>query len=311
MYNSIMVLNAAIDEFLSHLRRRGYSSRTVDAYAFDLGKLAEYAVLTLKTPPEGLETSHITKSFIRRWIDQCILNGNTPRTLARKTASSKSLFKFLLEENIISENPIEGMPLPKIKKKPPKALSQDEIRQLISAPAPDDPNFLRDRAILALLYSTGMRVSELANLRIEQISLDMQTVRVEGKGARERLLPIPDSAKKALLNYLSDRERRDSNSVFPKSPAVVTPKNKAMTVRMIQYLVQKYGRAAGIQSHVHPHLLRHSIASHLIDEGCHIEAVRQTLGHEDLATTSIYLKTSTKFLENEHKKFNPSDRLLK
>ena len=98
--------------------------------------------------------------------------------------------------------------------------------------------------------------------------------------------------------------------VFPGAPAFVTVDERPMTVRMIQYMVQKYGRAAGIATHVHPHLIRHSIASHLVDEGCHIEAVRQTLGHEDLATTSIYLNTSSRFLTKEHGKFNPADKLL-
>jgi integrase/recombinase XerD len=199
--------------------------------------------------------------------------------------------------------------LPRIKKKPPAALSQDEIRQLLAAPSADDPNYLRDRAMLMMLYSAGLRVSELVTLKMEQILLDRHAIRVHGKGSKDRLLPMTDACRWLLLDYFLEREKKSPKTVAPKAPAFITGKGELMSVRMIQYMVEKYGREAGISLHVYPHLIRHSIATHLIEEGCDVEAVRQTLGHESLATTSIYIKSSSKFLMNEHKKFNPSDKL--
>jgi site-specific recombinase XerD len=224
-------------------------------------------------------------------------------------ATCKSFFKFLVIESYVEINPADRVSLPKTPKKPPSALSQDEIRQLINAPVPDERDYLRNKAILLLMYSGGLRVSEIVSMKMEQILLERQAVRVRGKGAKDRILPLADSARKAIIDYFLEREKKLPNSIDPKAPAFITTKGEPITVRMIQYMVYKYGRTAAIPLHVHPHLIRHSIATHLIEEGCSVEAVRQTLGHEDLATTSIYLKASSKFLKDEHKKYNPSDKL--
>jgi site-specific recombinase XerD len=304
-----MTLNEAIDSFLSELRRRGYSGKTVDAYAFDLKKLVEYLFVSQNRPAEEIPIEQIDIGTIRLWADHCLTNGNTPRTLSRKMATCKSLFKYLENEDIIKINPVSRVTLPKIRKKPPAALSQDEIRQLITAPKPDDPCYHRDRALLLLLYSAGLRVSELTGLKMEQILIDRQAIRIHGKGAKDRLLPLADSCRTSIIDYFLEREKKQPKTVSPRSPAFVTENGRPMTTRMIQYMVEKYGREAGISLHVYPHLIRHSIATHLIEEGCDVEAVRQTLGHENLATTSIYIKSSSKFLRTEHKKFNPSDRL--
>ncbi len=304
-----MTLNTALDSFLSDLRRRGYSSRTVDAYAFDLRKFIDHVSQIRNLSPDNIPVEGIQVGDIRNWADSCLGKGNTPRTLSRKIATCKSFFKYLVFEEIIKENPTLRVSIPKTQKKPPSALSQDEIRQLIAAPEADDPNRLRDRAILFLLYSAGLRVSELTTLKMEQVLIERHAIRVHGKGAKDRLLPLTDSARSVLIDYFLDREKKLPKSIDPKSPAFVTEKGNQMSVRMIQYMVKKYGRKAGISLHVHPHLIRHSIATHLIEEGCDVEAVRQTLGHENLATTSIYIKSSSKFLRDEHKKFNPADRL--
>ncbi|MFA6449183.1 MAG: tyrosine-type recombinase/integrase [bacterium] len=306
-----MTLNEAFDSFLSELRRRGYSARTVEAYSFDLKKLAGFISESNGVTVDSILLESVDVGLIRRWADHCLSSGNSPRTLSRKMATCKSLFKYLVNEDIIKENPVSRVKLPKIAKKPPAALSQDEIRQLMNAPGPDDPNRLRDRAILLLLYSAGLRVSELVTLKMEQALVDRQAIRIHGKGAKDRILPLSDSCRAALIDYFLDREKKLPKTIDPRMPAFVTEKGHPMTVRMIQYMVEKYGRDSGISLHVYPHLIRHTIATHLIEEGCDVEAVRQTLGHENLATTSIYIKSSSKFLREEHKKFNPSDRLTK
>ncbi len=304
-----MTLQEAIDSFLSDLRRRGYSARTVEAYAFDLQKLSESLSEFENSTVGSIPIEKVDVGMLRRWADNCLTKGNSARTLSRKMATCKSLFKYLEKEEIIEENPTSRVTLPKIRKKPPSALSQDEIRQLLAAPRSDDPNYLRDRAILMLLYSSGLRVSELVSLKMENILLDRQMIRVHGKGSKDRLLPMTEASRTLLLDYFLVREKESPKTTTPKSPAFITEKGTPMTVRMIQYMVEKYGIEAGISLHVHPHLIRHSIATHLIEEGCDVEAVRQTLGHESLATTSIYIKASSKYLTSEHKKFNPADKL--
>jgi site-specific recombinase XerD len=305
-----MSIKEAVQAFLADLRRRGYSPRTVAAYEFDLLKLAEYAQEMLESPIESIPIESVETALIRGWIDHCLGAGNTARTTARKLATCKSFFKFLEGEGAIQKNPISHISLPKIKKKPPLSLSQEEIRQILTAPSPESPNYLRDRAILMLLYGSGLRVSELVGLKLENILLDRQTLRVMGKGAKERVLPLTDSSRHAIIAYLEAREKRFPKTIEPRAPAFIKESGKPLSVRMIQYLVEKYGLKSGIPVHVHPHLIRHSIATHLVEEGCSVEAVRQTLGHENLATTSIYVKASSKFLKEEHKKFNPSDRLV-
>lgn len=309
VYNILMNLKEAINLFLSDLKRKGYSSKTVKAYEFDLGKLSDFLSVQSNMPDTSIPVSSINTNDLRRWADLCLDNNNTPRTLSRKMATCKSFFRFLVVESIVEINPADRVSLPKTPKKPPSALSQDEIRQLINAPVPEERDYLRNKAILLLMYSAGLRVSEIVSMKMEQMLIERQAVRVRGKGAKDRVLPLADSARKAIIDYFLEREKKLPSSIDPKAPAFITSKGEPLTVRMIQYMVYKYGKTAAIPLHVHPHLIRHSIATHLIEEGCSVEAVRQTLGHEDLATTSIYLKASSKFLKDEHQKYNPSDKL--
>lgn len=299
----------SVQAFLQSLRRRGFSPRTISAYEFDLEKFGDYINTMLEKPLNSVQVETIDRNLILGWVDSCLDAGNTTRTISRKLAACKSLFRFLEGEGSVKENPVLRVSLPKIRKNPPSALSQDEIRQLLSAPYSDDPYFHRDRAILLLLYSSGLRVSELVGLKLENVLLDRQTVRIFGKGAKERILPLTDTCRKAVLDYFLEREKKFPKHQDPRSPVFLTHKGAPITVRMVQYMVAKYGLKAGIPMHIHPHLIRHSIATHLIEEGCSVEAVRHTLGHESLATTSIYVKASSKFLHEEHKKYNPSDRL--
>jgi site-specific recombinase XerD len=255
----------------------------------------------------------IDNEVIRDWVDQKLTQGNSVRTVARKLATVKSLFRFLYEENCIAENPADKLKLPRIRKQPPGALSQDEIRQLLNAPDPEDRNFLLARAILVVMYSCGLRVSEAANLHIEHVNLERQHLRVPGKGSKQRIIPLQDSVKSILLDYILHREKTMPETMGAGHALFMKQGKEGpvpMNVRRIQYLVEKNGRDAGLLAHAHPHLLRHSLATHLIEQGANVEAVRQTLGHEDLATTSIYIKASSKFLMDEHKKFNPTDNLL-
>jgi len=307
-----MNLSESISVFISDLRRRGYSQRTLDAYSFDLNKF--HVFLNAKNPEQVSAVSSVTDTSIKNWIDSCMISGNSLKTIARKVASIKSFFKFMFQENYIKINPVERIRIPRVPKRPPSALSIDEIRQLLTINDREDPNFLLYKALLSLIYSAGLRVSEAASLNMENINLERRVVLIPGKGAKERLVPFQDSVYSSIIEYFLYREVEHPESIGPKKPAFLKQTQSGlvrMNVRRIQYLVEKLGKNAGLSCHVHPHLLRHSIATHLIEQGCSVEAVRQTLGHEDLATTSIYLKSSSKFLSDEHVKHNPINNILK
>lgn len=309
-----MNMERATTEFLGEIRRRGYSDRTIKAYSHDLEKLCIYLKNTQRFDGASNELDSLDNESLRGWIDELLTRGNKLKSVARKVATLKSFFRFLYTENMIPANPAEKLSLPRIPKRPPSALSQEEIRQLLNSPEPGEPDYYLDRAILFLLYSGGLRVSELANLRIDNINLERQHIRILGKGAKERLIPLQNSSRTAILDYLEYREKHISEFLIPKNPLFLKKTGKGvrqLNIRMIQYLVEKHGKRAGLMSHIHPHLIRHSIATHMIEQGASVESVRQTLGHEDLATTSIYLKASSKFLYEEHKKYNPIDALTK
>ena len=313
-YYHYMIYSDAQQEFYRDLRIRGYSNRTLDAYAFDLEKFRIFLENSRGLDVASMQMDAIDSDVIRAWLDEKLSHGNTVKTVARKLASLKSFFRFVHERDFASQNPTEKISLPRIRKKPPQALSQDEVRQLMNAPDPEDRDFLLARAILVVIYSAGLRVSEAANMKMSHVNFERSHLRIPGKGSKERIIPLQDSARKSLLAYLLHREKTLARTISPNEPLFLKSSGSGpqpMNVRRIQYLVDKYGRKAGLLSHTYPHLLRHSIATHLIEQGANVEVVRQTLGHEDLATTSIYVKASSKFLMEEHKKFNPSDSLLK
>lgn len=307
-----MDLEKAIKEFISNMRRRGYSARTVDAYIFDLFHFQKFLEkFGSESSKSFAQLAEIDKAAILSWIDDQLNNNNSPRTISRKLSSLRSFFKFCLSESFVEKSPVENITPPKFRRQPPEALSQDEVRQLLSGIPPDSIHYLRDRAIVHLMYSTGLRVSELVSLTVESVDFDQDIIRVLGKGSKERLLPISGTTKTTLLDYALTREKAFSRSNTPKSPFFLRVDGIPLTPRMIQYMLQRLGVRSMVRHHVHPHLLRHSIATHLVEEGASLEAVRQTLGHENLSTTSVYLKTSKKFLMDEHKKFNPTDKISK
>lgn len=296
--------------FLSHLLRRGMSKKTITAYDFDLSAFFLYLCDYFGYQDDATAVAIVQKTHIVSWVDACLSNGNSPRTISRKLSVLKSYFRYLHDENLIESNPAEKIMLPKARKTIPDAISQDEIRQMFEIIHPESKNSIRNRAIIVLLYSCGLRVSEITDLKIENFRIDREIIHVLGKGAKERDVPLSKMAIASIRDYLEHREMDAPDSVYPKAYLFVTPCGQKMTVRMIQYMVEKYGREAGVLSHVHPHLIRHSIATHLIEEGADVESVRQTLGHESLATTSIYLKTASKYLKDAHRAYNPADRLF-
>ena len=228
----------------------------------------------------------------------------TNRTIARKLSCLRSLYKFLFREGLIKNNPVLMLSTPKQDKMLPIFLTEDEVVRLIEAPNTNDLLGLRDSAIIETLYSTGMRVSELVSLNMENIDFIGATVKVLGKGKKERLLPIGDRALGAINKYLAKRNsyrrtKKQTNIVF------LNKNNKRLTDRGIRKIIKKYIHTASLRSGVSPHTLRHSFATHLLNRGADLRSVQELLGHANLSSTQIYTHLTTDRLKAIYDKAHP------
>ncbi len=226
------------------------------------------------------------------------------RTNARRISALKSFFTFLLRENLIVHNPFSAVDLPRSGRSLPKALSQKEVLRLLVPPAGLTPIAQRDNTMLFILYSTGLRVSELVQLPLAACNLSAGFVRVLGKGNKERLIPFGEQAKEKIDHYLQTSrphilKGKRSNYLF------ITGRGSCMTRLRFWQIVRKIALAAGIDKSISPHMIRHSFATHLLSHGADLRAVQMMLGHSDIATTQIYTHIDQDRLKNIHKKFHP------
>jgi integrase/recombinase XerD len=276
-------LTPLLDVFVAYLRaERGLSARTVEAYARDL---AEYL--------RGLEAGHVrtadavTDAHLRRHLEALTRRGLSPRSRARHLAAVRVFHRFLLAEGHARADPSEQLETPRSGRPLPVVLTLDEVEALLDAPGTDGPAGVRDRAMLALLYATGLRVSELVGLPVEAVRLDAGFLVARGKGSKERVVPVGSRAVEALRGYLATSRPallrgRTARALF------VTPRGRGFTRQGFWKLIVRYARAAGIRKRVSPHKLRHSFATHLVERGADLRSVQAMLGHADLATTQIY-----------------------
>ncbi len=268
----------SLEDFWRYLEdEKGLSAHTLRAYQADLKQLATY----LKKDPQEATLPEV----------RLFLAGQAKRlsktTLARKVASLKAYFKFLKKRGLLKDERLLFLRGPKLSQKLPRVLTVDESFALLEAPKGEGFIPLRDRAILELLYGAGLRVSELVGLKLSQISLDLQVVRVKGKGGKERLSPFGREAKRALLAYLPAREallkarRKESPYLF------LNFRGEALSSRSVHRLIKKYALLLGLPA-VSPHTLRHSFATHLLEAGADLRAIQEMLGHARLSTTQRY-----------------------
>ena len=278
-----IMTETAIDEYLIYLSvEKGAAANTVSAYSHDLGKLADY-----------LEQQHITdwnqvdRYVIRGFLKAMKEEGLTNTSVARMVAAFKSFFRFLYLERFTDENLAELLESPKKEKVLPKYLSEAEVERLLNAPDEGTLYGLRDKAMIEVLYASGLRVSELVGLRIHDVNLEMAYLRCFGKGSKERVIPLGHFAVRALDRYL-----QEGRGAFPKageSDILFLNRNGGQMSRQgFWKLLKKYGKAAGIVSDLTPHVLRHSFATHLLNHGADLRAIQEMLGHADIATTQIY-----------------------
>jgi integrase/recombinase XerC len=289
----------AIEGFLRHLAlERRMSDHTVTAYRADLTGLATF----LARGGSGLASA--THHQLRRWLANLQTRGYARATIARKAASARSLYRYLARKGFVTNNPASLLAAPKTAELLPAVLKPSEAAALVEAPAGDDPVALRDRAILELLYATGLRVSELCGLDVDDVSLDRWRVRALGKGSREREVPLGEVAAEALSSYLV----RARSSMLPDggSPALfLNRRRRRMTPRDVRGMLEAYRRRILAGRRASPHTLRHSFATHLMEGGADIRAVQELLGHANLSVTQRYTHVSRGRLFSAYRDSHP------
>ncbi len=288
-------LVAAYAEFLATR-----APRTRDAYLRDVATLRSLAGRALL---EGLDASQL-----RRFLAALHARGLSPRSLSRTLSGWRAFYRFAVErEPALRENPCAGLKAPKASRRLPSALSPDEASQLVAIPG-DDPLTLRDRALIELAYSSGLRVSELAALDSTSVDLATGEVRVWGKGSKERIVPVGAPARAAIASWLHARQAmrvRDAGALF------VSRSGRRLTPRAIQQRLGAWAIKRGLTRHVHPHMLRHSFASHLLQSSGDLRAVQELLGHASIASTQIYTHLDFQYLAKAYDAAHPRARKRK
>ncbi len=288
-------LKRSLKKFLEYLRdQKNYSPNTVKSYREDL----EQFLVFLKRK----KTKDLDYPTLRAFLAGLKEQDYSPRSSARKVASIKSFFKFLARKKIIKANPALLLRSPKLPDYLPNFLTIEEMERVLASPRGDDPAAVRDRAILELLYSTGIRVGELTALIVPDVNLIDETVRVKGKGRKERIVPVGKPALKAMMDYLSGRPAGAQARVF------LNRFHTPLTARSVERLIAKYGRTAGLGRTLTPHTFRHSFATHLLDRGADLRTVQELLGHEHITTTQIYTHLTVERLREFYLKSHPRAR---
>lgn len=292
----------AIEDYIHFIQvERQLSDNTLASYRRDLENYVNFL-----REAEGMsDLRNVERMTILRHLEQLRMQGKTSRTVARHISSIRSFHQFLLREKRAETDPTVHLEMPTIEQKLPNILSIEEIEALLAAPNRSKPQGVRDVAMLELLYGSGMRISELIALDLANIHLTMGFVRVFGKGGKERIIPLGKSALSALSTYL-DGARSQLQGKYPKTDAFfINQRGKRLTRQGCWKLMKEHALKAGIQHELTPHTLRHSFATHLVENGADLRAVQEMLGHADISTTQIYTHISKSRLSEVYKQFHP------
>jgi len=301
----LMEIRPTIDRFLHHLEvERNFSAQSLRAYATDLRQFEEF--LAERATASLTSVDHLS---LRAWLAGMSERNYERRSIARKLASVRSLFRWLHKRGEIADNPTKLLRTPKLNRVLPSFLDEQQVNALLTAPDAGNWSGLRDRAILELLYATGLRVSELVNLDINDLELGRGTLRTMGKGRKERILPLLPSAITAVNTWLGPRSRppRSKHGIDGSVRAVfVNQRGSRLTDRSVRRLIDGYVQQAALNCHVTPHTLRHSFATHLLNHGADLRDVQELLGHAHLATTQVYTHVTTSRMLDVYERAHPS-----
>lgn len=294
-------MNPLVDRFADALwLSDGLARNSIDSYRRDIAQFDHWLGETARGALESADAD-VLRDYLAHRIEK---RGASPRSTARLTSSLKRFYQFLLREKAVHADPTRHLVAPKLPRSLPVSLSEADVEALLAAPDVATPLGLRDRAMFETLYASGLRVSELVSLKVAQLSLEMGVVRVMGKGSKERLVPIGESAQDMVARYLSESRgvilaARKSDDLF------VTQQGRAMSRQMFWNLIKRHALKAGIGTALSPHTLRHAFATHLINHGADLRVVQMLLGHADITTTQIYTHVARERLKQIHARHHP------
>ena len=291
----------SIESFMLTLEKeRNFSLHTIKAYKNDLNRFNYFLDNTLSRK----KLAKINRNDIRKFLAEEYDNGYSSKTVARRLATIKSYFKYLVKTELIQENISIHINSPKVPKKLPNFVDKNLIDTLMKTPSLDTHIGIRDRAVLELFYSTGMRLSELVNMNIGDFEINKKLIRVIGKGNKERMIPYGRAAESAIKNYLIIRNL-SLKPAFANKPLFVNSSEKRISKRTIQRRMNNYIKLVADGKRIGPHLLRHTFATHLLDNGADIRAVKDLLGHSSLSSTQIYTHVSIEKLKKDYTQAHP------
>ncbi len=300
----------SITQYIRTLLSRGLSQNTIKSYENDLIQLMDF--LTKYFENEQVDLNSVSRLYLRDFLRSLSLKGRNNRTLARKATVIKNFFSFCEKNGLIKVNSAENLQIPKFEKKLPKHFTEIEMEDLLSIPDLSSKFGVRNKAILELLYSSGLRISELASATIYRLDLDSKLIKIIGKGNKERIVPIGKKAVRALKNYLKIRnqfytpekgeQKEISDTLF------LSKSGKPLTADELREILDKYIHLVAKTKGYSPHSIRHSFATHLITNGADLRAVQEMLGHSNLSTTEIYTHLSLKDLKKVYEQAHPKSK---
>ena len=288
-----------VDRFLDAIwMERGLSQNTLGAYRADLMTLGRGLA------EEGKSIDTAEKADLLAFIAKRVESGAKPRSTARQLSSFRRFFRYIMREGLRDTDPTADIEMPRIGRSLPKTLTEDEVDSLLSAPNTEEPLGHRDRAMLELLYATGLRVSELINLKQSQINFNQGVLRIVGKGDRERLIPLTEDSQRWIRDFIDGPRmeillERQTDYLFP------TRRGNRMTRQAFWHIIKRYAEKSGIRKKMSPHSLRHAFATHLLNRGADLRVVQLLLGHSDLSTTQIYTHVARERLKDLHGEHHP------
>jgi len=306
-------MDGRLSEFLRFIRlNRSASAHTARAYGSDVSQFLDHVSQLTGFPRAELKATQLDRLALRSFLADLHKRGLSRASAARKLAAARTFLRYLRREGLVDDDPGGLVPTPKRDVRMPVHLSEDEMDRLVGAPSHDDPLGRRDRAILELFYASGLRLSELAGLDVDDVNLSAQMVRALGKGSKQRIVPFNKSTAKAIREYLKDRtelmqagDARRLRSRDRSDPLFVNYKGSRLTVRSVDRLVRRYAIESGVRPGVSPHALRHSFATHLLQRGADLRAIQELLGHARLSTTQRYTHVNAAQLLDVYRKSHP------
>lgn len=293
-------MDGYVNEFINYLAvERGLAQNTLESYGRDLRQFQNYL---MSSQIDIVKDS--SRNTILTYLNSLQTKGRAVSTISRNLAAIKSFYQYLVRERYLEKDPAANLESPKLEKKLPKILSISEVEELLKQPNTYTPTGLRDKAMLELLYATGIRVSELISLNISDVNLDMGYIKCYGKGAKERIVPLGSIAAKCVQDYIN-KGRAKLVRTYEEAALFVNHHGNRLTRQGFWKIIKRYAREANIIKEITPHTLRHSFATHLLENGADLRSVQEMLGHADISTTQIYTHVTKNRLKEVYDKAHP------